>query len=82
MYAIVEFQQEESVSKVLGKQELPPLNGRTLRVKARSVPKERKPGHGAGIHLSPSRKHNLEQELPSFLGEEVITKLRSASLVS
>ena len=82
MYAIVEFEAEESVAKVLGDQGLPALRGRKLRVKARTVLKKQT-ANSPPSSLPEGRPHpEAEHLLAPFLDEELITKIGSVSLVS
>lgn len=86
VFAIVEFADEESVTAVLTQESLPILNGKRLTVKERTVNKA-----ALQVKLQKSRKRKRndsqqdsegqQEEMASFLSEDLITKLKSTPTV-
>lgn len=82
----MEFADEESVTAVLTQESLPILNGKRLTVKERTVNKA-----ALQVKLQKSRKRKRndsqqdsegqQEEMASFLSEDLITKLKSTPTV-
>ena len=86
IFAIVELADEESVSKILCEESLPPLNSRQLTVKERTVNKVRlqnktpksknnQPGNDSQQHPHGQWQH---RQIAEFVPEELINELKSS----
>ena len=86
VFAIVEFTDEESVTRILHQESLPLLHDRRLTVKERTVnkvslqnktprSKKSKPANDAQQHL---HRPWQNREIAAFLSEEIVNKLKSS----
>ena len=84
VFAIVELADEESVTKILHRESLPPLNGKQLTVKERTVNKACLPNKTlTSKKIQPgndSEQHPHGQwQTKEFVPEELVNKLKSSA---
>lgn len=87
VFAIVEFTDEETVSRVLQEESLPLLNGKRLTVKERTLnkaslqsktptSKKRKPSNDSQQH---PHSHWQNREIAAFVPDETVNELKSST---
>ena len=87
VYAIVEFATAEDAGSVVRNASLPPLSGRRLIVKERSLRKEIHLHHVGTEHtkerfpLTQHKQQSANEQMAAFLSEELIINLKSSSTV-